>query len=200
MPAMNRRLLPALLAAVALGLAACNGGGDGDETPTAAASPSAAATSATTPTPGVTPSGAIREIDLAAQADVQALEAESGGTFLQEDVLYADLTTDAIEDAVVPLSSGGTQGYVAFLVLTPDGEQTATLLEQTPQGGQGFTLEFQDDQLVMVEPVFGPEDPECCPTMLRMTIYGWNGSVLAVTDVQTVPNPAGGVKTPAVSP
>ena len=200
--AMLTRKLPALLAAavVSAALIACNGGGDDDDpTPTAApASPSAAATVATTPTPGVTPSGAIREIDLSAQGDVQALVSDSGGSFVQEDVLYADLTGDAIEDAVVPLSSGGTQGFVAFIVLTPDGDATSTLLREEPAGG--FTLVIEGDALVMIEPVPGPSDPECCPSMLRRTTYGWNGAALAIENVATVPNPDGGAKTPSVSP
>lgn len=195
---MKLRALPALLAIVGITLAACGGGGDDDATATPEPSPSAAATAETTATPGLTPSGAIREIDLAAQPDVQALAAESGGTFAPEDVLFADLTDDAVEDAVVPLTSGGTQGYAAFLVLTPDGDQTETLLEEQP-GGR-FTVVLEGTSLVMIEPVPGPSDPECCPSMLRRTTYAWNGAAMAIEGVETVPNPDGGVKTPSVSP
>ncbi len=192
---MNRRLLPALLAMLALAIAACNGGGDDDE-PTPAPSPTAVAA---TPAPDATPSDAIRDLDLNESRDVQDLAADTGGELVQDDVLYADLTEDGIEDAIVPITSGGTQGYIAFLVLTPAGDGTSVVLEEQPSGG-GFQLSVEDDVLTMTEPVPGPDDPECCPSQLRRTTYGWDGSELTVDDVETVPNPDGGVKPPVVSP
>ena len=196
---MIRRAIPVLAACAALAFTlACNGGGDDDPTPVT--SPTSAATAAASPTAGATPSGEIRSLDIAASPDVKQLMTDTGGTLAQENVVYGDLTGDGIEEAIAPIASGGTMGYVAFAVLTPVGTSTKTLLKETPPGGRGFQVSIEEDHLVITEPVPGPDDPECCPSMLRKTIYAWNGAALAVDDVQTVPNPAGGVKTPSVSP
>jgi hypothetical protein len=135
---------------------------------------------------------------------VRSLIAETDGVFAQADVLYADLTQDGVDDAVVPIASGGTMGNVAFLVLTPTQAGSAVVLRGTPStapGGRGggMALDVIEGKLVVVEPVFGTDDPECCPSLLRKTTYGWNGAALALEDQQTVENPGGVVK-PTMSP
>ena len=50
----------------------------------------------------------------------------------------------------------------------------------------------------MTQALYGPEDPNCCPSMLRKTTYVWNGTSLAVQTVKTEVNPAGGGKTTPV--
>lgn len=188
--------IPAVLltAALAFTLVAC--GGSDDDEPTPATSPTAGA-SATGDDADAT---AIRQIALDEVADVQVLLAETGAAFDRADVLYADLTEDGVEEAIVPLTSRGTLGDVAFIVLTPDGDGTATLLSENPDAGLGLSLEVRDGKLVSTEPVPGPDDPECCPSMLRETTYGWNGSALALEGVKTIPNPDGGIKgTPAAT-
>ena len=189
---------PWQLFCVALLIVGCGGGG-GDKTKTAA--PSSAAATATRPTGATaTPSLGIREIDLAKVADVEAVVAGTGGQFLQASVIYADLTEDGSDEAIVPISSGGTMGDVAFLVLTPAGDGTATLLKELPLNQEGgLSVAVSDGQLVMTQALYGPEDPNCCPSMLRKTTYVWNGTSLAVQTVKTEVNPAGGGKTTPVS-
>jgi hypothetical protein len=185
---MLRLAFIATLAIMAFG--ACDGGSDDDdESPTAVASASATVDSST-------PDGAqaIRSYDVESNADVQAVIADTAGSVSRSDILYADLTADGIEEAVVPIASGGTLGNVAFIVLTPDGDDAATLLTQQPADTRGVTLEVDGGNLVATEPVPGPDDPECCPSMLRKTTYAWNGEALALDSVDTVPNPDGGVK------
>ncbi len=180
-------------------IAGCGGGG-GDKTKTAA--PSGAATSAGTVAATASPSLGIREIDLAKVADVEAVVAGTGGQYLQASVIYADLTEDGSDEAIVPISSGGTMGDVAFLVLTPAGEGTATLLKELPLSQEGgLSVAVDDGRLVMTQALYGPEDPNCCPSVLRKTTYVWNGTSLAVQTVKTEANPAGGVKrTPVPTP
>ncbi len=183
------------IALLALAAAACNGGGDDDATPTPG-SPTAAATTST-PAAESTISNIIRELDLQAVPEVQALLADTGGQYVQTNVLYADLTDDGIEEAIVPIGSGGTLGFVGFIVLTPDGDGARALVTEKA-GGAGMGIELGDDgRLAQIEPVPGPDDPECCPSMLRRTTYGWNGAALAIVDVTTEPNPMAGVKTPS---
>ncbi|MEX0751123.1 MAG: hypothetical protein WD359_09980, partial [Dehalococcoidia bacterium] len=143
---------------------------------------------------GATPSGAIRERDLENDPAVQSLIEETGGEYVQENVIYADLSDDGIDDAVVPVSSAGTLGNVAFVVLTPTDDGTVTLLRELPRESGGIALNVVEGKLVMLEPVFGPDDPECCPSLLRQTTYGWNGAALALEDQQTIDNPGGEVK------
>lgn len=188
---MLRRLSLIAMAGLAIA-AACGGdGGDDDEsTPTEAA---ATATS----DPGETPTidSSIRTLDLESNEDVAAIVADAGGSLVQSSVLYADLTRDGVEEAIVPVSSGGTLGDVAFVVLTPDGGGAKTLLKEQPEATMGLALDVDaDGDLIVTEPVPGPDDPECCPSMLRRTTYSWNGAALALESVETVPNPDAGAK------
>lgn len=190
---MITRVLAALITtAIALfALIACDGDSGGDDTPTR---PPSTATASGTSVPGATPSGEIRERDLDADPAVRALVADTGGEYVQENVIYADLTDDGIDDAVVPVASGGTLGNLAFIVLTPTENGTAVLLKEQPVQTGGIALDVEDGKLITLEPIFGPDDPECCPSLLRKTTYGWNGAALALEDQETVENPGGVVK------
>jgi hypothetical protein len=191
---MNRRapalVLSCVLIALAAMLGACSsGGGAKTVTPTRQASPAATSSASATPSLG------IRTLDLSKAPDVQGLIASTGGQYVQAGVIYADLTGDGIDEAVVPISSGGTLGDVAFVVLTPSDAGTKTLLRVTPtDGAGGLAVAVVDGHLVMTQPVYGPEDPNCCPSSLRKTAYGWDGAALGVQSVTTEANPSGGGK------
>jgi hypothetical protein len=190
---MCLRALAAIVASlVILSFAACDGDDGAHETPTRGVPTEATAEG--TALADVTPSGEIRERDLESDPDVQSLIEETGGEYVQENVIYADLTADGIDDAVVPISSGGTLGNVGFVVLTPTDDGTATLLRELPSETGGIALNVVEGELIALEPVFGPDDPECCPSMLRQTTYAWNGAALALVDQQTIDNPGGEVK------
>jgi hypothetical protein len=177
----------ALLIALAATLFACGGGGD-DESPTN--TPSPAATSE--PTPG-NPSDEIRSIDLANAPAVERATTETGGTFDQTSVLYADVTGDDIEDAIVPLSSGGTLGNVALIVLTLDGAGVSE--ELRVEANNGIVATVEDGHLVTTEPVPGVDDPECCPSQIRTTTYAGDGGT-GLTQLSSVVEPAGSGITP----
>lgn len=197
---MTRRHTLASLALIALMLVAtaCGGGDDNDDaTPTAPAATST--TAAETPDPA--DAGAIRTLDLETNADVQTLLTDTGGSYVQDSVIYADITGDGIDEAIVPVASDGTLGNVAFVVLTPDGDGVETLLTEQPEATNGMALRVEDGNLVVSEAAPGPDDPSCCPSMLRETTYAWNGAALAIESEVTIPNPDGGIKgTPAASP
>ena len=190
------------LSAIAAALAGCGGGGGGSKTATPARSPSGSTTALATSGATAAPSLGIRTLDLSKVADVRSVAASTGGQFLQTSVIYADLTGDGVDEAVVPISSGGTLGDVAFLVLALAGEGTRTLLNETPAGGSGgLAVSVVDGQVVMTQPIYGPDDPQCCPGALRKTTYAWDGATFAVQSVKTEQNPAGGgKKTPSVPP
>jgi len=188
----------ALIAALLVTAASCGGDDNDDATPTA---PAATSTTAAAETPDPADAGAIRTLDLEANADVQTLLTDTGGSYVQESVIYADITGDGIDDAIVPVASDGTLGNVAFVVLMLDGDDVETLLTEQPEATNGMALRVEDGNLVLSEAAPGPDDPSCCPSMLRETTYVWNGAALAIESEVTIPNPDGGIKgTPAASP
>jgi hypothetical protein len=196
---MNRRAPALVLSCVSIMLAgflgACGGGG-GAKTATTGQQSSPAATSGASATPSL----GLRTLDLSKVPDVQDLIASTGGVYVQTGVIYADLTGDGIDDAVVPISSGGTLGDVAFLVLAPAGAGTKTLLKVAPKDGAGgLAVAVVDRRLVMTRPIYGPQDPNCCPSSLSKTTYAWDGAAFAVQSVTTEANPSGGGKRTPVS-
>ncbi|TAK59302.1 MAG: hypothetical protein EPO22_10390 [Dehalococcoidia bacterium] len=184
----------ALIVLAALAFAACRSSSTSDPTPTTGHNTAPSSVSTATPGATPTPSQAIRMLDLKNSPPVQKVIAESGGQFVQSEVIYADLTDDGQEDAVVPISSGGTLGDIAFVVLGATGGNTRTLVSEYPKDGRGLAVVVFGDKLVVTEAVPGPDDPECCPSQLRKTIYGWNGVTLAIESVSTEPNPDAGPK------
>ena len=178
------------LTAASLILAASCDDDDGNDTQPSTATPSASDTPSAPPTPGID----IRELDLEQDEAVQTLLEDTGGAYSQPDVFYADLTGDDFDEAVVPASSEGTLGYLGFVVLTPSGDDARELLAVVPEGAPGLAFDVVEGKLVATRPVPGPDDPECCPSMLERTTYSWNGAALAIESVDVVPNPDAGPK------
>jgi hypothetical protein len=187
-----------LIVVAALAFAACRSSSTSNQTPTPMPSftPDASSTAGASATPNATPtpSTQIRLINLGNTAPVQKAIADSGGQLVQSEVIYADLTGEGAEDAIVPISSGGTLGDIAVVVLLPVGGATRTLLSYYPRDGRGMAVAVLGNRLVITEPVPGPDDPLCCPSQLRKTVYGWNGVALVAESVTTAANPNGGSK------
>lgn len=189
---MIKTLTLAASIVVVLAVAGCGGGGGDDEDdPTVSITAIATRdrTSITTPPPQSTPAVDIREIDVAAMPEVQAVLTENGGIIVQADVVYADVTNDGFDEAIVPVSSGGTLGYLGFFVVTPDGETGRVILQEFPAESTGLTVTVVGEKIELLQPAPGPDDPECCPSFFRRTIYAWNGNALAVESVTTELNP-----------
>ena len=194
---IKREFAALIVLSLALTFSVACGGGGGDEDVTP---PLGTATASGRSTAAPTPFGEIRDRDLESDSSVQALLEETNGEYVQENVIYADVNGDGIDDAVVPIGSGGTLGNVAFVVLSPTQDGTFELLREVPsQSGGGVALDVVEGKILMIEPVFGPDDPECCPSLLRMTTYAWNGAAIAIEGVETVSNPGGEIK-PTASP
>jgi hypothetical protein len=156
---------------------ACGDGGDRD-------SPSGGA-------PG--DAQAIRAIEVDSLREASALidrlgngEVDKGAT------LYADLTGDRREEAIVPVSSQGTLGNIAYLVLRLDRGKPEVVLTRTVDrsSASGLQMAVEDGVLVETRGVYGPEDPFCCPGQLRRTTFHWDGSQLQVEAETLVKQPA----------
>ena len=168
-------VVPLLAALLLLAAAAC-GQGQEEEGPAPTATELAAPTD-------------IRQVDFAQVEEVRKLiDRLGGGEVVPAEVIFADLTGDGSDEAVVPISSGGSGGHLAFAVFGyRDGELTA-LLTVRPESGR-VAASVEEGLLKQTQPVYGPEDPLCCPGQLQNTYYRWDGRELVVDRAETVDNP-----------
>lgn len=196
---MPRRALaftvPVLLIALLALAAGCGGGGaDGEATPGVSPTATTAALATTTVTATATSAAAatetrapdIRQEDLTGQPGLQQLLALSGGRVDASRITYVDLTGEGAEEAVVPVSSGGEGGDIAVFVFGYGAGGLEELLRVMPKNGS-LRGNIIDGVLTIIEPVFGPGDPLCCPSHMRTTTYRWDGSNLVVAHQETVP-------------
>ncbi len=165
------------LAALAVG---CSGG-DTDAGATATLEPVASSTVATPTTPVD-----IRQVDLASEPAVAEFLGTSGGAVDTDRVMYADLTGDGNDEAVVPVSSGGEGGDIAvFVIGYVNGGLEDLLLAQPAE--TSITAAIENGQLVTAEGVFAPGDPFGVPSQVLNRYYAWNGEALVVEREEQVP-------------
>lgn len=173
--ASRTAVFPTLVVVILIGAIAACGDGQSDAVPS--------------PTPR--DAQAIRDLDLKSAPVVTAAVRQLGGEVDLAAVVYWDLTGDGREEAVVPISSGGTLGNVAYLVLTVRSGVLESILTKPADGptGGGIVMSVEDGRLVSLVPVYGPEDPLCCPASLKKTTYRWDGSRLQSAGEEVIPNP-----------
>jgi len=150
------------------------------------------ATSSPLPEPTATtvpPAPDIDEVDFSQVPAVEDLVEDTGGSLLPDEVILADLTGDGVEEAVVPVSSGGTGGDIAYAILGYRDGDLEEILAVKPEAGR-VMVSVEDGILVETQPVYAPEDPLCCPSELRHTYYRWEGEELVVDheETETVPS------------
>ena len=180
-----------LIALLALA-AACDGDGAGGEAtptiPAATATPEEATPEQATPGVTPTPGSSIRQEDLGDEPAVTEFLASAGGEVEISRIQYGDLTQDGVEEALLVVSSGGEGSDIAAFVYGYGAEGLEELFRIIPEGGaMKVEIDLGMGQLKVIEPVYGPGDPRCCPSELRTTIYRWDGSKLAVATQQVVP-------------
>ena len=175
--------------AVAIGLVAlvalAAGCSDGEETPSPTETPVVDPTATATPEgPTPTPAPDIRDEDLTQQAELRDFLASSGGEVDPRKIEYGDLTGDGVEDAVVPVASGGEGGDIAVFVLgyQPDGLQVLLRLESAR-----LRAKIEDGGLETLGPSFAEGDPRCCPSQFLRTFYVWDGSALVFESEEVLP-------------
>lgn len=133
---------------------------------------------------------AIRDINFVDRSDVKAtLSRIGGGKVAENEIAYADLTGDQREEAIVPITSGGTLGNLSYIVFTPNSDGASVILTRNldPSSPSGLTMTVEDGALVEYVGEYGPSDPFCCPSVLRRTTFTWDGSKLQVGDEERVP-------------
>lgn len=182
-----RRHLPAALALAALLAAACGEETADKTTPTIPPSPGPTVTAVTQPP--------IFDVDFATAPDVASFLTRAGGEVSDDAIIFADLTGDGEEEAVVPVSSGGTAGDLAYFVYTMRDGELELLLSVIPETGRVQVELDAEGRLVDREPVYGPDDPECCPSRVRTRVYEWDGARLRVASERE--ERSSGAKTPS---
>jgi hypothetical protein len=141
------------------------------------------------PTPG-TDAAAIRAIDVTQLPEVRStLTRLSGASVAEGEVQYGDVTSDGREEAIVPVSSGGTLGNISYLVFSEKGGAAQLILTRDlePDSIGGLTMYVEDGVLVEYTGEYGPEDPLCCPTVLRRATFRWDGSKLQQASEERIP-------------
>jgi hypothetical protein len=171
-------LIAAALAAAVL--TACNDGEPGPfaDTPTV---PVTDDFDGASPTPDD-----LQGVDFSAVTEVREFITVNGGEVDRDEIVFVDLTEDGVDEAIVPVSSGGTLGTLAVFVFTADEGGVRPVLQAAPLGTGGIAFSIEDGVLVTTEGVYGPDDPQCCPSQLVRRSYAWNGETLVVDEEETV--------------
>lgn len=174
MPAKSHVIACLLSLGALLVLASCGDDSNGGD-PTATFIPEATATIPPTEVPETpTPSPDIRQEDLTQQPGLQDFLTTSGGQVSADSVLYTDLTRDGVEDAVVPVTSGGEGGNIAVFVYGYTAAGLSELLLVTT--ATSLTVALVEDGIQVTEAAYAPGDPMCCPSDLVTTDYLWDGT------------------------
>jgi hypothetical protein len=130
-----------------------------------------------------TDAAAIRSVNFAADPAMQtALRQLGSGEVDTRGIVYTDLTGDGREDAVVPVTSGGTAGNIAYLVYTlKNGAPQVILTRRLEKGSAGgLKMSIADGKLLETAAEYGAEDPLCCPSVFKRTTFRWDGNQLQV--------------------
>jgi hypothetical protein len=174
----SARLPASVIAFLALLVLGCGAGG-GSKEPTAEPSPPADA-------------NAIHDVDFAQVPAVQTLARQVGGEPDTQAVQFADLTGDQRDEAIVPITSGGTLGNLGYVVLTMRSGSPVPVLTATRDRSSagGIEMSVVDGKLVKTAARYGPNDPLCCPSTLIKTTYRWDGSALQVEREEEVQQPS----------
>jgi hypothetical protein len=83
-----------------------------------------------------------------------------------------DVTGDGVADALFTIASGGTAGDIRFGVLR--GADGAVLLFKP--GYKVGIARHDSRSFDILQPHYGPNDPNCCPRSFREQRYTWTGS------------------------
>lgn len=130
-------------------------------------------------------SGNVRSVDWKAVVGVQPFVRDV------EEVIYADLTGDGQEEALVLARLEGSGAYLDYYVYTLADNMPVKLFEKLGVSHGAVELGAQPLSFVETTAVYGPDDPNCCPGNLMRTTHQWSetGQAFMVTNTEVVPNP-----------
>jgi hypothetical protein len=98
------------------------------------------------------------------------------GGFVSRDVLFADLTGEGKDDAVVTVDSGGSAGVVAVYVFSAGSGRDLRVVYRNQRLYRGAAQLNPGPALVYVLPQYADGDELCCPSAYRQTELKWSAA------------------------
>lgn len=96
------------------------------------------------------------------------------GGFVSSDVLFADLTGEGKDDAVVTVDSGGAAGIVAVYVFSAGTGKDLNVVYRNQRLYRAQVRINPGPALVYVLPQYKAGDELCCPSAYRETTLQWS--------------------------
>jgi hypothetical protein len=98
------------------------------------------------------------------------------GGFVSREVLFADLTGEGKDDAVVTVDSGGAAGVVALYVFSAGTGKDLKVVYRNQRMYRGDARINPGPALVYVLPQYAADDEVCCPSAYRETELKWSSA------------------------
>ena len=102
-------------------------------------------------------------------------------------IVFNDLTGDGTADDIVTVFSGGTAGDIAFYVLTGEGSGLHFIKASNQEYKIG--VKVVGGKLQVTRPLYGANDPNCCPAHLEITTYRYDGVRLVSASKKRIKTP-----------
>jgi hypothetical protein len=111
------------------------------------------------------------------------------GGFVQKAILFADLTGEGKDDAVVLVDSGGASGVVALYVFSAGSGSDLKIVYRNQRLYRAGARINPGPSLVYTAPLFNDGDELCCPSASRETELRWSTKTkrFGVVQRRTVP-------------
>jgi hypothetical protein len=112
-----------------------------------------------------------------------------GSAFVDRSILFADLTGDDKDDAVVRVQTGGAAGAVAVYVFSTEGGKSLRVRFRAQRLTQA-SVAVRDGALSFRTAEYAAGDELCCPAKLVESAVAWEGGRFAVTSTRDIDGPA----------
>jgi hypothetical protein len=96
------------------------------------------------------------------------------GGFVDPSILFADLTGEGKQDAVVLVHSGGSAGHIALYVFSAGNGRDLRVVYRNQRLYRGEASINPGPSLVYVLPSWKAGDELCCPSEYRETTLEWS--------------------------
>ncbi|MFL5840253.1 MAG: hypothetical protein ACJ77Z_07360 [Thermoleophilaceae bacterium] len=96
------------------------------------------------------------------------------GGFVDKEILFADLTGEGKDDAVVTVDSGGASGIVALYVFSAGSGKDLQIVYRNQGLYRALARINPGPALVYSLPQYKDGDELCCPSAYRETTLQWN--------------------------
>jgi hypothetical protein len=95
---------------------------------------------------------------------------------VSQEILFADLTGEGKQDAVVTVDSGGSQGVIGLYVFSAGTGKDLKVVYRNQRMYRGSARINPGPALVYVLPQYAADDELCCPSAYRETELKWSPS------------------------